>query len=141
MYAGDLDRGMFLHRFEHLSCFLPGMFALGAATLDLPPETRELHEWIAQGLTYTCTVSYFDQKSGLGPETMVMPYDGIRWIDQVEKWKEEGRVGPPPGLSEPPPEKIPAKRDYTNGWPPDYLLRPEASWISRISLRYLIDSF
>ncbi|KAF8896775.1 glycoside hydrolase family 47 protein [Gymnopilus junonius] len=125
MYAGEIDRGMMLHRLEHLSCFLPGMFALGAVTLDLPPETRELHEWVAQGLTYTCTVSYLEQKSGLGPETMTMPNNGKKWIEEVQRWKEEGRVGTPPGLSEPPPERDADKRDYTNAWPGNYYLRPE----------------
>ncbi|KAF9269091.1 seven-hairpin glycosidase [Marasmius fiardii PR-910] len=68
------------HKFEHLSCFLPGLLALGATTLDFDDpnngwfdeEQRELHLWAAEGLAYACWLSYADQKSGLGPDEMYM---------------------------------------------------------------------
>ncbi|EEB94866.1 hypothetical protein MPER_06255 [Moniliophthora perniciosa FA553] len=62
------------HNFEHLSCFLPGLLALGHATLkesDFPSaDERELHLWAAEGLAYACWLSYADQKTGLGPDEM-----------------------------------------------------------------------
>ncbi|THH27799.1 hypothetical protein EUX98_g6396 [Antrodiella citrinella] len=57
--------------FEHLSCFLPGLLALGAHTLPasvLSPRDKQLHLWAAEGLANTCYVLYADQPSGLGPE-------------------------------------------------------------------------
>ena len=77
--------------FEHLSCFLPGMLALGVHSL--PPTTfsgsmprtkvdnhkllrnydlRELHMWAAEGLGESCWLMYADEPSGLGPEQVYM---------------------------------------------------------------------
>ncbi|KAH9951163.1 glycoside hydrolase [Amylocystis lapponica] len=82
------------HQFEHLSCFFPGLLALGAHTLnftlaDLDPSTlgprgqetyellkafdlRSLHMWAAEGLATSCWLMYADQASGLGPEDVYM---------------------------------------------------------------------
>ena len=89
------------HFFEHLSCFLPGLLALGTHLLplnnlettginitqlgdDLPPKYRQgyealagfdladLHLWAAEGIAQTCYLSYADQPSGLGPDAVVM---------------------------------------------------------------------
>lgn len=127
MYVGDMDsrQKSVLHRLEHLSCYLPGTLALGAASLDLTPEEKELHQWAAEGLAYTCYVSYADQNTGLGPDLMTMPYNGKRWVDEVNKWKNEGRLGKAPGTTEPPPERDPVLRDYS-ATDSKYLLRPEA---------------
>ncbi|KAL0570546.1 hypothetical protein V5O48_011413 [Marasmius crinis-equi] len=140
------------HTFEHLSCFLPGLLALGAATLDFDDETRDLHAWAAEGLAYTCWLSYADQKTGLGPDEMDMKFvpeplitatdtmtedegshveapppkrpNGL-WIDLVEQWKKEGKpYRRPPGLREVPPEFRPGRRGYSNR-KSSYLLRPE----------------
>jgi mannosyl-oligosaccharide alpha-1,2-mannosidase len=106
------------------------MFALGASILPpsvLPPEEKELHEWAAQGLTYTCALMYADQLSGLGPEEISMPpHHGRRWIREINKWRRRGKVGPAPGTAEPPAESEVARRDYWNTWGYDtHLLRPE----------------
>ncbi|KAF8967710.1 glycoside hydrolase family 47 protein [Flammula alnicola] len=90
------------HVFEHLSCFLPGLLALGAHTLpldrleemgidldDLGSEKsygyagkgysrlknynlKELHLWAAEGLAQTCWLTYADQPCGLGPDEIMM---------------------------------------------------------------------
>lgn len=89
------------HFFEHLSCFLPGLLALGTHLLplnnlettginitqlgdDLPPKYRQgyealagfdladLHLCAAEGIAQTCYLSYADQPSGLGPDAIVM---------------------------------------------------------------------
>ncbi|KAG9312750.1 glycoside hydrolase family 47 protein [Chiua virens] len=85
------------HNFEHLSCFFPGLLALGvhllpldhldtlginatALTDDLLPADRrayarlsefnlaDLHLWAAEGIAQTCYLMYADQPTGLGPE-------------------------------------------------------------------------
>ncbi|PPQ80066.1 hypothetical protein CVT25_001495 [Psilocybe cyanescens] len=124
MYVGDLQHNVMVHRLEHLSCYLPGVLALGAATLDLTPDVRELHEMAAHGLAYTCAISYADQLTGLGPDQMAMA-QGTKWIDELRLWNETGRVGDAPGLTEQPVERDPSRRDYLHGWPSAYLLRPE----------------
>lgn len=126
MYVGDYDMKykMVRHQLEHLSCFLPGTLALGVAFVDMTPEEQELRQWAAEGLAYACYVSYVDQQSGLGPDSMGMPIDGKNWVDVLKEWKEGGRVGNPPGISEPGPQKNQTNRDYgiIDG---RYLLRPE----------------
>ncbi|KAG6864850.1 hypothetical protein C0991_006791 [Blastosporella zonata] len=89
------------HTFEHLSCFLPGLLALGAHTLPLDNlesigihsddidadgafgsartnherlagyNLKKLHLWAAEGLAQTCYLTYADQPTGLGPDEMV----------------------------------------------------------------------
>ncbi|KAJ4473608.1 glycoside hydrolase [Lentinula aciculospora] len=115
--------------FEHLSCFLPGLLALGAQTLDLPASEKEMHLWAAEGLAYSCWLTYADMKTGLGPDVMSMKLfpkneDGL-WLPRVEKWKEQGRSGRPPGLREPGVATEKTGRDYTI-YKRSYLLRPEA---------------
>lgn len=89
------------HTFEHLSCFLPGLLALGAHTLPLDdlasmgidldalsqtfsPDARagyaklkgfnlkDVHMWAAESLAQTCYLTYADQPSGLGPDEVIM---------------------------------------------------------------------
>ncbi|KAF9561220.1 glycoside hydrolase family 47 protein [Agrocybe pediades] len=90
------------HIFEHLSCFLPGLLALGADTLPLDNLTelginwdnlgnettyghagtayqmlrrhslKDLHMWAAEGIAQTCWATYADQPTGLGPDEVVM---------------------------------------------------------------------
>ncbi|KAJ8481787.1 hypothetical protein ONZ45_g15193 [Pleurotus djamor] len=88
------------HVFEHLSCFLPGLLALGAHTLPLNDlksigidfaslhtgsvaqegynkiryylsDLKQLHLWAAESLAETCWLMYADQPSGLGPEEVL----------------------------------------------------------------------
>ncbi|KAL0955277.1 hypothetical protein HGRIS_004167 [Hohenbuehelia grisea] len=101
------------HTLEHLSCFLPGLFALGAHTLplddaasmgihmktlhDIAPLARsswekistynltQLHMWVAEGLAQTCYTSYADQPTGLGPEEMLFLSPG-KDADQGTLW-------------------------------------------------------
>jgi mannosyl-oligosaccharide alpha-1,2-mannosidase len=131
----DIDNGKPSHVFEHLSCFLPGLFALAAHTLSLPARDLELHQWAAKGLANTCWTTYIDHPTGLGPDEMIMkkrdggdPQAG-RWYEQVEKWEREGRVGLSPGLQEVPPAP-PELRDYS-AQNVAYLLRPEVSDLLR----------
>ncbi|KAL5522912.1 hypothetical protein ACEPAF_1179 [Sanghuangporus sanghuang] len=60
-------------KFEHLSCFLPGLLALGVHSLgeELPPAERALHKWAADGLAYSCWLMYADDSHGLAPEEVL----------------------------------------------------------------------
>jgi len=121
---------------EHLSCFLPGLFALGAHLLpldnlpslgvdylglaaDLSPRDREgyttlskynlkkLHMWAAKGLTETCYLTYADQPSGLGPDEVIFVGGSVLWMEAMEEWRGHGGRGPIPGLGRKDPVVIP----------------------------------
>ncbi|KAJ3516943.1 hypothetical protein NLJ89_g816 [Agrocybe chaxingu] len=91
-------------QFEHLSCFLPGLLALGAHSLPLDNlnslgidleelgneklygyagrgykrltgyNLKQLHMWAAEGLAQTCWLMYADQPTGLGPEEVKIKF-------------------------------------------------------------------
>ncbi|CCM04172.1 uncharacterized protein FIBRA_06334 [Fibroporia radiculosa] len=131
LYVTDTNNDNPSHKFEHLSCFLPGLLALGAHTLDLPARDAQIHMWAAEGLAYTCWMTYADQPSGLGPDEVNMvpmpksdenPRGGL-WVDHLERW-ERTRSPVPPGLERVPP-LLQGERDYSMR-KPGYFLRPEA---------------
>ncbi|KAJ2155984.1 hypothetical protein GGF46_005483 [Coemansia sp. RSA 552] len=64
-YIGDLDSSAkkFSPRYQHLTCFVPGMLALGSKTLDRPDDLE-----LAKKLTYTCFQMYNRTATGLSPE-------------------------------------------------------------------------
>ncbi|KAJ2368342.1 hypothetical protein IW150_005434, partial [Coemansia sp. RSA 2607] len=64
-YVGDLDSAAkrFSPKFQHLTCFVPGMLALGSKVLDRPDDLE-----LAKNLTYTCFQMYNQTATGLGPE-------------------------------------------------------------------------
>ncbi|KAI0690301.1 seven-hairpin glycosidase [Cytidiella melzeri] len=133
------------HKFEHLSCFLPGLLALGVHTL---PDTafesvgptraihwkdadelrhynwKELHMLAAQGLAESCYQMYEDQATGLGPDEVKFR-EGELWVRKMKKWREGGRKGTPPGI------RAKKKSDVQDGAVEynvrsgKYLLRPE----------------
>ncbi|TBU30488.1 seven-hairpin glycosidase [Dichomitus squalens] len=141
--------------FEHLSCFFPGLLALGAHMLPLnlsiidvhklSPEAqrqyrllerydlRELHMAAAEGLATACWLMYADMPSGLGPEIVAMDPRSRPWIDAVEEWHARGAVGQMPGLraNKPILYTRPAKAKVVEGpWDyaikrAEYFLRPE----------------
>lgn len=100
-------------------------------------DDKELHLWAAQGLAYTCWITYADHETGLGPDEMDMEDwnddpAGVqgKWVDHVKEWKRKGRPGDvPPGLQEVQ-TKERGQRDYSTRQGA-YLLRPEVrsfSW-------------
>lgn len=123
IYVTDIDSGSGKpsHVFEHLTCFLPGMLKLGAHSLDLPPEKKQLHTWAAQGLAKTCWLTYADMATGIGPDEIVVDSTYSRpWMEVLA----EGKT-PIPGLGEVKPERDRSKRGYRVK-SPSFLLRPEA---------------
>ncbi|KAJ8508704.1 hypothetical protein ONZ45_g9039 [Pleurotus djamor] len=126
LYVTESSYGRISHRLEHLACFLSGLLALGAQTLpELTHKQKEKHMWAAEGLGYTCYMTYADQASGLGPDVVQFSTGGQLWVDALEEWESEGRPGKiPPGLGEVVPAQSSEQRDY---WDSSsvYLLRPE----------------
>lgn len=122
LYVTDVRITFPSYALEHLSCFLPGLLALGAHSLpenELHSDERELHKWAAEGLANTCWLSYHDSKTGLGPDEMFFPSDSIKWVDALKEW--DGKTLPP-GLADG--ERREKDRDYTYK-SSKYLLRPE----------------
>ncbi|KAJ6620664.1 glycoside hydrolase family 47 protein [Mycena sp. CBHHK59/15] len=105
------------HTMEHLSCFLPGLLALGAHTLPLDDvghdlralgaglgwaergyaalaqhSLRETHLWAAAGLAETCYLLYADQPTGLAPDEVIVKLEGgARWgMGKDGVWMEGG---------------------------------------------------
>jgi mannosyl-oligosaccharide alpha-1,2-mannosidase len=144
LYVTDATNASPSFKFEHLSCFLPGLLALGVDTLDLPPPAKERHAWAAEGIATTCWLTYADQASGLGPDEMTMrhepPFAGAKWTAQLAEWEAAGRPGGvPPGLGNATPERSAAARDY-NAYKTSYLLRPEVGRRVLQTRSRLIDS-
>jgi mannosyl-oligosaccharide alpha-1,2-mannosidase len=120
------------HNFEHLTCFLPGVLALGAATLpDVPPT----HMWAAKGLAQTCWTLYADSPTGLSPDVVIIStesapgdetqWDGL-WATHLAQWEQSGSSGDPPGLRLAEPVLDAEQREYRPmAGKGHYLLRPE----------------
>ncbi|GJJ12025.1 hypothetical protein Clacol_006265 [Clathrus columnatus] len=157
LYATSVNiRGDPTGKFEHLSCFLPGLLALGASTLPdsvMSPDQRKLHMWAAEGLGHTCWLMYAERPSGLGPENVWFEQWSLqerdlqgkedknalisqakqrgRWMAHVAEWeKSERSGGKPPGTNDPTVMVGAEKKvlDYYVGHD-SYLLRPESLFI------------
>ena len=113
------------HRLEHLTCFLPGVLALGAVML---PDVPQRHMWAARGFAQTCWLLYADSPSGLAPDEVMMHSSslaGSPWVTHLEQWEQSGGRSDPPGVGPAAPvagsdkarEYVPVKTDYN--------LRPE----------------
>jgi mannosyl-oligosaccharide alpha-1,2-mannosidase len=89
---------LFLHPFDtrakiigstmdHLSCFAPGMLAIGAKVFDEPEDLV-----VAKGLLETCVHMYLTSKTGLCPEKWTF-HDSKPWDPKTYKpdqsWKPE----------------------------------------------------
>jgi mannosyl-oligosaccharide alpha-1,2-mannosidase len=151
MYVTDVIGNQPKGNMQHLSCFLPGLLALGNYLLPdhvYQPGEKERFEYVAEGLAHTCWVLYADQRTGLGPEEVRFKsynddndYESGRWLRHFERWKHEGRQsGVPPGLhgSPPLPGEGPSRQDYeysNAAW----LLRPEVSFINTAYAVCLMD--
>ena len=85
------------HRLEHLTCFLPGVLALGAVTL---PDVPQRHMWAARAFAQTCWLLYADSPSGLAPDEVMTSRSplGSPWVTHLEQWERGGGRGEPPGV-------------------------------------------
>ena len=125
LYVTDVNRFSLtpVGDLQHLSCFLAGLFALGAATI---PDIDPRHAWAAEGLAHTCWITYADTATGLGPEIVIFQGSamGKRWIYELEEWDLAGSRGVPPGVR----DAVPVAPGYSTEYDvrdSRYLLRPE----------------
>lgn len=123
LYVTDVNRVSLQPRgdFQHLSCFIAGLFALGAATI---PDVDPRHAWAAEGLAHTCWITYADSATGLGPESIRFSPIGNRWVDELAVWERDGRQGSPPGVDQAQPIQPGDAFEYRY-FDSRYLLRPE----------------
>ncbi|KAG8980586.1 hypothetical protein FRB90_007618 [Tulasnella sp. 427] len=89
LYATDIPNyktGVPTNKFEHLTCFLPGLLSLGVHTLHehLSLRQRRTHMWAAEGLAQTCWAISMDSQTGLGPDEVVF----ARWPTTRPKGKD-----------------------------------------------------
>lgn len=125
LYATDVLRATLrpVGDFQHLSCFLGGLLALGAATV---PGAPPRHRWAAEGLAHTCWVTYADSATGLGPESVFFRDEarGRPWVDVLAEWEAQGAHGAPPGTEQAVPVQGEEDTEYEIR-DKRYLLRPE----------------
>lgn len=125
LYATDVQRSTLQPSgdMQHLSCFLAGLLALGAATI---PHVDPRHAWAAEGLAHTCWITYADTATGLGPDIVDFRGSavGTRWVDELAAWERQGRHGAPPGTNQTTPVRPGENTEYTVR-DKRYLLRPE----------------
>jgi hypothetical protein len=112
VYITDVTGNYPAHRMEHLSCFYPGLLALGvellesettgkstkgstlAKKIEIPKAMKDRHLWAAHGIAEACWLMYADNPSGLGSEeilfdapTVTDPLSGNATISQQYiKW-------------------------------------------------------
>jgi len=67
-FLADLNQGRKDNKMDHLVCFAPGMFALGAHHGIVEGEERAIHLEMAKELMRTCYESYAKTPTGIGPE-------------------------------------------------------------------------
>lgn len=143
LYVTDTRGGIPSRKLEHLSCFYPGLLALGVHTLEndtsINKHDIELHRWAAEGLAHTCWTLYGESPTGLAPEEAQFQsrfLTGVpktktyeeRWMSGVLAWEAQGNPGgKPPGIAQLAglvTNDSAAARDYTIRTAP-YYLRPE----------------
>jgi mannosyl-oligosaccharide alpha-1,2-mannosidase len=143
LYVTDTFGDIPSRKFEHLSCFYPGLLALGVRSFvsdtSVPDYDKLLHRWAAEGLAHTCWTMYGESASGLAPEEAQFASAHLigvpktttfkeRWMNHVRIWEAEGGLrGKPPGvarLAELVMKDTGINRDYTTRVG-QYLLRPE----------------
>lgn len=133
LYVTDIRNDLITGVFEHLSCFFPGLLALGAHVLPANAFSSvhelKLHKAVARGIAHTCYLTYADMPSGLGADEVMMEsfiegrFDQGRWLDRVDIARQSSIPGVIP-LAPPLKPVEREARDYILKTPV-YLLRPE----------------
>ncbi|KZS96517.1 seven-hairpin glycosidase [Sistotremastrum niveocremeum HHB9708] len=159
LYITDSTNAYPSHKFEHLSCFFPGLLSLGDKTRGsfgssytsllgplTPSQLRDRHSIAAQGVAETCWVLYGDNPTGLGSETVLFDrptggptYDmsAGRWWDAIDAWESVGRKGALKGSGKKD-KKEKIKMDYTVQ-DARWLMRPETLESLFLMYRYTGD--
>ena len=130
LYVTDVNRFSLapVGDFQHLSCFIAGVFALGAAMI---PNVDPRHAWVAEGLAHTCWITYADSVTGLAPEVVIFKGDNVgrKWVDELRDWENHGKAGTPPGVRDASPVTLGQDTEYELS-DKQWLLRPEVYCIS-----------
>jgi len=89
MYVPDMHGSFIRHRMEHLTCFVPGMLALGVKkrgdeSRHAAKNKRDLT--VAKALTYTCVQMYERQPTGISPEYVNMGRGGDFEVPADAPW-------------------------------------------------------
>ncbi|KAJ2501062.1 hypothetical protein IWW47_003146, partial [Coemansia sp. RSA 2052] len=117
-YVGDLDSTAekFSPKFQHLTCFVPGMLALGSKTLNRPDDLV-----LAKQLTYTCFQMYNQTATGLGPEYVLFRDSSNKGLLPTNH-KDDFDVQDLPKA-----DSSEMSNGYYLGYDRSYLLRPETA--------------
>ncbi|KAG2232457.1 hypothetical protein INT48_005174, partial [Thamnidium elegans] len=139
----DADRKLKTNAMDHLTCFVPGMLAIGSKIFNRPDDMK-----VAKGLLETCVHMYRSSNTHLSPEIWSVgkdsvPYNAMTYGKSEEElvnarsWKNwrNRHVATPPS---PPPKKqepiqkfsrvledVPETPDGSVIYDTRYLLRPE----------------
>ncbi|GBB94547.1 hypothetical protein RclHR1_02380006 [Rhizophagus clarus] len=105
LFLGEIYHG-FLPRMEHLGCFVPGMLAIGAKTLNRPKDLE-----VAIRLGETCYWAYNSTPTGIGPEDFYFLEKNVT-MDEKTTWLKQSQED----------TVLPDGVYKLNG---NYLLRPE----------------
>ncbi|CAG8585368.1 23512_t:CDS:10 [Cetraspora pellucida] len=65
LFIGELSYGSFVGKLQHLTCFVPGMLAIGSKVLDRPKDLE-----VAIKLAEACYWAYEMTYTGIGPEDL-----------------------------------------------------------------------
>ncbi|GAA5795493.1 hypothetical protein HPULCUR_000851 [Helicostylum pulchrum] len=139
----DTDRKLKTNAMDHLTCFVPGMLAIGSKIFNRPDDMK-----VARGLLDTCVHMYRSSNTHLSPEIWSVGKDAVQYNAMTygkseeeltearswKSWRNRNIVRPPP----PPPKKqepiqkfsrvlddVPDTPDGTVIYDTRYLLRPE----------------
>lgn len=86
-----------IFKMDHLSCFVPGMIALGLMSLpesDLSEGRNATWHQLAEGLTASCTDLWTSTPSGLAPEYVLLNAGPPHAIDQIPSGAQHSFLRP-----------------------------------------------
>lgn len=121
-YIGDMDSTAtkFSPRFQHLTCFAPGMLALGSKVLDRPDDLE-----YAKRITYTCFQMYNRTHTGLSAEYVLFREKKNQGVQPDVVVKDVTKSGFIEESTLDGPTKEEMERGFYFGSNKDYILRPE----------------
>ncbi|KAG1470094.1 hypothetical protein G6F56_002881 [Rhizopus delemar] len=88
--AYDTSRRQQQPHMDHLTCFVPGMLAIGSKIFNRPDDLK-----VAKGILETCVYMYRSSSTGLSPETWIFP-NGTPYNSMTYGMTEEELTKTPP---------------------------------------------
>ncbi|KAJ2722451.1 hypothetical protein GGI07_003286 [Coemansia sp. Benny D115] len=126
-FVGDLDSTAtrFSPKFQHLTCFVPGMLALGSKVFDRPEDLE-----LAKNLTYTCFQMYNLTATSLGPEYVLFRDNKDVGLPTTDNKDDFATVSLDPATNQE------MADGFYLGYDKSYILRPET--VESIMIMYRI---